>query len=209
MPRVRATAPKCQPSAGGATPGAQLAIPLDDGTAMLALIQALIPLGLQAVQEALVQEVTALAGARYAHDDAHPEIVRWGEQAGSIYLADQKLPITVPRVRDRGTAREVPLATYATLQTPRAQDVGLFRRVLGGLSCREYEAAAEAVPEAFGLARSSVSRRFIRASAGELRRLQERRLNDAPMALAGIPLMAWLLWRGLDGRDTPSLGGTR
>jgi transposase-like protein len=50
---------------------------------------------------------------------------------------------------------------------------------LGGLSCREYEAAAEAVPEAFGLARSSVSRRFIRASAHELRRLQERRLDDA------------------------------
>jgi transposase-like protein len=50
---------------------------------------------------------------------------------------------------------------------------------LGGLSCRDYEAAAEAVPAAFGLARSSVSRRFIRASARELRRLQERRLDDA------------------------------
>ena len=35
------------------------------------------------------------------------------------------------------------------------------------------------MPEAFGLARSSVSRRFIRASARELRRLQERRLDDA------------------------------
>ena len=35
--------------------------------------------------------------------------------------------------------------TYAQLQTPRAQDVGLFRRVLSGLSCRDYEAAAEAV----------------------------------------------------------------
>ncbi len=74
--------------------------------------------------------------------------------------------------------REIPLATYAALQTPRAQDAGLFRKVLGGLSCREYEAAAEAVPEAFGLAKSSVSRRFIRASARELHRLQERRLDD-------------------------------
>ncbi|MEO6443948.1 MAG: hypothetical protein ABIZ91_18820, partial [Gemmatimonadaceae bacterium] len=55
--------------------------------------------------------------------------------------------------------------TYATLQTPRARDTGLFRRVLAGLSCREYEAAAEAVPEAFGLAKSSVSRPFIRNSA--------------------------------------------
>lgn len=164
-------------------PETQQAIPLDDGTVTtpvtLAMIQALIPLGLKAVEEALVAEVTALAGARYARDDERPGVVRWGAQRGSVYLADQKLPITVPRVRDREAEREVPLAAYAALQTPRSHDVGLFRRVLGGLSCREYEAAAEAVPEAFGLARSSVSRRFIRASAHELRRLQERRLDDA------------------------------
>ena len=161
----------------------QQAIPLDDGTVTtpvtLAMIQALIPLGLKGVEEALVAEVTALAGARYARDDDRPDIARWGKQRGSIYLADQKLPIKVPRVRDRRASCEVPLATYAQLQQPRAQDVGLFRRVLGGLSCRDYEEAAEAVPEAFGLTRSSVSRRFIRASAHELRRLQERPLDDA------------------------------
>jgi transposase-like protein len=143
------------------------------------MIQALIPLGLRAVEEALLAEVDALAGPRYARGDAQPHVVRWGAQAGSIFLADQKLPIQVPRVRDRAAGAEVPLATYAALQTPRGQDVGLFRRVLGGLSTREYEAAAEAVPEAFGLARASVSRRFIRASARELQRLQERRLDDA------------------------------
>jgi putative transposase len=156
----------------------QLAIPLDDGTAMLAMIQELIPLGLQAVQEALTQEVTALAGPRYERGDAHPAVVRWGKQPGSIYLADQKLHLTVPRVRDRAAQREVPLTTYAYFQTPRALDVGLFRRVLGGLSCREYAAAAEAVPQAFGLAKTSVSRRFIRASARALRHLTERRLDD-------------------------------
>ena len=161
----------------------QAAIPLDDGTVTtpvtLAMILALIPLGLRAVKARLRAEVIALAGPRYSRTDARPDVVRWGTQRGSIYLADQKVPIAVPRVRDRRQQREVPLATYASLQAPRAQDVGLFRRVLGGLSCREYEAAAEAVPEAFGLARSSVSRRFIRASARELQRLQERRLDDA------------------------------
>jgi transposase-like protein len=50
---------------------------------------------------------------------------------------------------------------------------------LGGLSTRDYAHAADAVPEAFGLAKSSVSRRFLRASARELRQLQERRLDDA------------------------------
>ena len=165
------------------SPEVQSALPLDDGTvttpAALAMIRALIPLGLRAVEEALLAEVHTLAGPRYARDDGHQAVVRWGAQPGSIYLADQKLPITVPRVRDREAQCEVPLATYAALQSPRAHDVGLFRKVLGGLSCREYEAAAEAVPEAFGLARSSVSRRFIRATARELQRLQERRLDDA------------------------------
>lgn len=74
----------------------QRAIPLEDGTAMLAIIQELIPLGLKAVAEALTQEVAALAGPRYQRGDDHPAIVRWGRQRGSIYLADQKLPMTVP-----------------------------------------------------------------------------------------------------------------
>jgi len=53
----------------------------------------------------------------------------------------------------------------------------VLRRVLYGLSCRDSAAAAEAVPEAFGLSRSSISRRYVRATARKLRALQERRLD--------------------------------
>ena len=156
----------------------QLVAPFDDGTVMLSMIQALIPLGLQAVAEALQRDVTALAGARYAHDAGTAGIARWGTQRGSIYLADQKVPITVPRVRDLHAKTELPLATYAQFQTPRGRDVGLFRRVLAGVSTREYKAAAEAVPEAFGIEKSSVSRRFIRASAHALQQFHARRHDD-------------------------------
>lgn len=143
----------------------------------IALIQALIPLGLQAVDEVLQQEVQALAGPRYARADGAPQVVRWGRQQGSVYLADQKLPIQVPRVRNRGVGIEVPLQSYLRLQQPRAADDGVLRRILYGLSCRDYRAAAEAVPAAFGLSRSSVSRRYIRATARKLAALQERRLD--------------------------------
>ena len=105
MARVRRKPVKNQPSRPTAAPPAQRALPLDDGTlatpVTLVMIQALIPLGLNAVEEALQAEVLALAGVRYAHDDGPSGVVRWGKQAGSIYLADQKLPITVPRVRHR------------------------------------------------------------------------------------------------------------
>ena len=97
---------------------------------------------------------------------------------GVCPLADQKVPITVPRVRDLQLKTELPLATYAQFQTPRGRDVGLFRRVLAGISTREYAAAAEAVPEAFGLAKSTVSRRFIRASAHALQQFHARRHDD-------------------------------
>jgi transposase-like protein len=92
-------------------------------------------------------------------------------------LADQKIPIEVPRVRDRRRNQEVALPTYERLQAPRALDTGLLHKVLGGLSTREYARCAEAVPEAFGLSASTVSRRFKRASTRKLRELTERRLE--------------------------------
>ena len=170
----------------------------------IAVIQALIPLGLRAVEERLLAEVHALAGARYARDDGRRGIVRWGRQRGSVYLADQKVPLTVPRVRDRTHGREVGLPTYHALQTPRADDVGLYRRVLAGIASREYAAAAEAVPEAFGLSRSSVSRRFIRASARARQQLQER-------ALAGREWLALVVDGKTFGADqlVIALGVTR
>ncbi len=145
--------------------------------AKVALIQELIPLGLEAVAEALEAEVAALAGEWYRRSGGRPGAVRWCHQRGSVYLLDQKLPITYQRVRDRVQNTEIPLPTYQQLQRPRAADTGLFRKVLHGLSCRRYEACAEAVPAAFGLSASTVSRRFIRASATKLQALCERRLE--------------------------------
>ena len=46
----------------------------------------------------------------------------------------------------------------------------------GGIATRAYEACAEAIPEAFGLSSSTVSRRFIKASAQKLAQFKERSL---------------------------------
>lgn len=144
----------------------------------LALIQALIPLGLEAVEGLLQEEVLRLAGPRYDRKAADQPYRRWGRQPGSVYLADQKLPVQVPRVRNVATATEVPLHTYQELQTPRQGDDGLMLRVLKGIACRQYEACAEAVPPAFGLSPSTVSRRFIQATARKLQQFQDRSLVD-------------------------------
>jgi putative transposase len=147
-----------------------------DVDARTELIQALIPLGLWHVKEVLEQEVTALAGERHKRQglDGYD---RWGKQWGSIYLRDQKVPVLVPRVRNQRGGKEIRLRSYERLQEPRHGDEGVLKRILHGLSCRSYEGCAEAVPEAFGLSGSTVSKRYIRASARELKRLCERRLE--------------------------------
>jgi transposase-like protein len=151
---------------------------LDLVNSRVELIQALIPLGLGAVSDLLQQEVRGLVGVRYEREKHHPSRVRWGRQKSSVYLSDQKIPVMVPRVRDRAAHVEIPLMSLEQLQTPRNMDEGLFKRVLKGLSCRDYEECAEAVPEAFGLSASTVSRRYIRASAKKLKELLSRRLDS-------------------------------
>jgi transposase-like protein len=155
------------------------ALPVDAATidSKVALIQALIPLGLLHVEASLHQELELLTGPRYARHGGQPGLVRYGRQPGSVYLADQKLPVQVPRVRDRGQNQEVPLATYQRLQMPRGMDEGVLRRILAGVSCREYARAAEAVPAAFGLSASTMSRRYIQASTRQLEALGARRLD--------------------------------
>jgi hypothetical protein len=150
---------------------------LDEVDATVACIQALIPIGLTAVEEALTKELIRLAGPKHSRTGGLPGVVRWCRQRGSVYLADQKVPMTYQRARNRLTRQEVPLPTYHRLQAPSAADTGLFRKVLYGLSCRDYAPAAALVPQVFGLSPSSVSRRFIRASATQLQQLCERRLE--------------------------------
>jgi transposase-like protein len=141
------------------------------------LIQALIPIGLEAVNELLQQEVVSLVGARYSRSGGEGDYARWGRQRGSVYLGDQKVAVTVPRVRDLGRGQEVTLASYQALGRPRRAEEAALRKVLKGLSCRDYEACVEPAAETFGLAASSLSRRFKRASAKKLAELTERDLS--------------------------------
>jgi len=138
------------------------------------MIRSLVPLGLMHVQEVLDDEVRALAGERYARKQGR-QAHRYGSNRGSVRLAGQRVPIDVPRVR--GSRGEMPLRSYQMLQTRGQVDETLLRRVLYGISCRNYEGAAEAIPGAIGLSSSSVSRAFVEASAAELRKFQERDLS--------------------------------
>jgi transposase-like protein len=141
------------------------------------MIRALVPLGLMHVHELLDEEVTALAGERYARKEASVRGQRHGSNPGTVGLAGQRVPIRVPRVRGTGCGGEIPLRSYDALRDEREVNDLLLKRVLYGISCRNYEAAAEAIPGAIGLSSSTVSRGFVEASAAKLREFQERDLS--------------------------------
>ncbi len=147
-----------------------------DLDAKVELIRALVPLGLMQVKESLDQEVVALAGERYARKTASMVGRRHGSNPGSVRFGGQRVPIRVPRVRSL-SGSEIPLRSYETLSDENAVNDLLLKRVLYGISCRNYEAAAESIPGAIGLSSSTVSRGFIEASAAQLRELQERDLS--------------------------------
>jgi transposase-like protein len=148
---------------------------LNESSTRIELIQMLIPVGLQAIEEELQSEVSKLAGARYTR--THPDLKRWGCNEGSVFLGDQKVPIAVPRVRDILQGKEVPLSSYRGFQSPRSIDEVVFKRLINGISTRKYEKAALEVPATFGIKKSSISRKFIRASARKLKECLERDLS--------------------------------
>ena len=128
------------------------------------------------VEELLDEEVKSLAGERYARKEAALRGRRHGSNPGTVGLGGQRVPVRVPRVRSVAGG-EIPLRTYEELSPGGAVNELLLRRVLYGISCRNYESAAEAIPGAIGLSSSTVSRGFVQASAAKLREMQERDLS--------------------------------
>lgn len=140
------------------------------------LILGLIPLGLMHVSEVLEDEVKELAGEKHARKVGEELGSRHGSNPGTVRLGGQRMGVRVPRVRsDRG---EIPLRTYQALHGGGGQvNEVLLRRVLYGISCRNYEQAAESIPGSIGLSSSTVSRSFVEASATRLREFHDRDLS--------------------------------
>ncbi len=145
----------------------------------VSLIQSLIPIALKEVNALLQDEVAKLAGQPRKHGKVN---TRWGTQPGSVYLSDQKVPITVPRVRNKQANAEVQLESYLKFQEPRKEDEQVFLKLLNGLSTHKYEESSRLTPEVFGLSASSVSKRFRSWSKKYLEKLLSRRLDNYDFA---------------------------
>jgi putative transposase len=132
--------------------------------------------GLLVASGLLEDEVTRLCGLRYQRQPGRTH-TRYGHQRGVATLAGQKVAIERPRVRHTDGRGEVPLETYARLQSPDAMPRAVLRRMVRGVSTRDYAGVVDLARDGFGVARSSVRRDFVRASAADVRAMAERRFE--------------------------------
>jgi transposase-like protein len=135
-----------------------------------------VEVGLLLAEKMLEDEVTRLCGRRYERQPGR-ELTRYGRQPGVITLAGQRLPVEKPRVRRTDGGGEADLSTYGLLQRKEAMPQAVMRRMVRGVSCRDYEGVVDLAQEGFGVKKSSVSRDFVKASAMAVEKLARRRFD--------------------------------
>lgn len=136
-----------------------------------------IDLGLLLAGRFLESEVTRLCGERYQRNPGRQH-TRYGHQPGYVTLAGQKASLARPRVRQAGGGPEVELSLYQALQSADAMPEAALKRMVRGVSTRNYEEVVEVARAGFGVKKSSVSRAFVKATAAAIQDLSSRKLNQ-------------------------------
>ena len=140
--------------------------------------------GLQIIRAVIEDEVLRRVGPRH-HPGGESGCVRWGQQPGYVVFGGQKVAVERPRVRTR-KGREVELDSYARLQHDGRRQRAVREGIVAGLTSRSYHRAVESVMDGYGIRKSSVSRQFVAASAAQLKKLCEKKLD-------GLDLVAILI----------------
>jgi transposase-like protein len=128
-----------------------------------------IEIGRRVAVRLLEDEVDQLCGSRHDWGQEGRTATRYGHQRGYICIGAQKVHIERPRVRStEERASELSLARYQQLQRSDTLPQAMLRRMVRGVSTRDYEGAIDLAAESCGVKKSSVSRNFVRASAESL-----------------------------------------
>jgi len=134
----------------------------------------------RAMLEAMLEISAAdAAGPPHQGKRSDSEIVRHGRQPGYVALADRKLPVTRPRLRQRsgGKNAEVEVPAYSAMQNRKAFQAQVLNAMMRGVTTPNFSELLPDACEAVGISRSSVSRKFVLASEQECAALLARRFD--------------------------------
>lgn len=137
------------------------------------------------VEQLLVLSAQEMAGAKL-RGRADGDVLWHGTQRGQVTLAERKLQVTRPRLRSKATSKEVSVPAYERLVGDGRMGERVRDILVKGVSTRKYESVLPEVAGTVGVSKSSVSRRYVEASAEQLRALNERSLKDMDLLVIYI-----------------------
>ena len=190
-------------------PNIQMILPLADIVGMLqqGVGNLLRETGLALMQTVMEEEVRQLAGERHQQHEGR-RAHRWGKEDGYCVVDGQKVPIRKTRLRT-AEKREQKLGSYELFQRSGPMQLGVWDKMMRGLSTRNYGAVVKEFHNAYGVEKSAVSENFIEASREKVKQLMERPLDElrlCAIVIDGTPFkdrqMIAALGIGCDGAKT-------
>jgi transposase-like protein len=140
-----------------------------------------------ALEKLLEEERAAACGPRYAHDAAR-RASRHGHAPGELVMGGRRVAVRRPRARTRD-GQEVVLPSWTAFSSEDLLDHRAVEQLVLGVSTRGYERSIEPLPPGVrgrGASKSTVSRRFVRATREQLDELLGRRLDDLELVVLMI-----------------------
>lgn len=104
------------------------------------------------------------------------EVRHHGSQDGIVHLAERKLRVRKPRLRQRGGG-EVAIPAYEAMRTRPRLASRMMQILIDGVSTRRYQNVIPKMAESVGVSKSAVSRANIEAGERLLKELAERRFD--------------------------------
>lgn len=148
--------------------------------AELAIDEVIGVMGRATIEAVLEMSAEGVAGPKQAGKArGAAETVWYGRQGGQVYLADRKVRVDRPRLRQRGGGEgaEVEVPAYRAMRQPGALADRMLEILMAGVSTRKYGQVIGEMADTVGVCKSSVSRETIEASERVLKDLMERRLD--------------------------------
>jgi transposase-like protein len=141
----------------------------------LALDDVFMNIGRMMAESIMLMEREELAGPDYHPIDPH--LKKWAHEDGSIYIGDQKVKISRPRLRNM-EAGEVDLQSYKIMREHGQFSEEMLDKIMRGASAQKYEETVLGAASAFGVSPSSVSRKMVELTANKLKEFQTRPLTE-------------------------------
>lgn len=149
---------------------------LERGTT-LQLLHTTTLLAVIVAQTLMDEEIAEHAGERYERKDkAGVGYYRHSSNRGSVRINSEKVPVQVPRMRDRKSCKVHAPEIYKQMHEAEVNEE-TARKIVKGISTRDYDEATRTIAESFGLSRDAVSKDMIAASNAALHRFQNRDLS--------------------------------